>query len=182
MVDDAAEAAMPDSKIRDKSGKLVVTNKNKAEQMLTTIGIQPAEVSRILNLAKDSIPQNGKNVKPLFSLSAYLDAVNRGDTVAMQKMVDDAAEAAMPDSKIRDKSGKLIPVYHGTQDMFYTFDSSVKGGKSRSGRSRKQTFFRRNEGKSRCLVRGMESVAFRQEQNRSADPSPCGVVGTDFLS
>ncbi len=37
--------------------QLVVLNKNKAEKLLTTIGIQPSEVSRILNLANDSIHQ-----------------------------------------------------------------------------------------------------------------------------
>ena len=37
------------------TGKLVVTNKNKAEKMLTTMGIQTSEVSRLLNLAKGSI-------------------------------------------------------------------------------------------------------------------------------
>ena len=45
-----------------------------------------------------------------------------------QKLVDEAAESAMPDSKIRDKDGKLKPVYHGTKDMFWTFDTSVQGG------------------------------------------------------
>ena len=51
------------------AGNLVVINKNKAEQMLTTIGIQPAEVSRLLNLAKDSISQKEENVNTKFSLS-----------------------------------------------------------------------------------------------------------------
>lgn len=53
------------------SGKLVITNKNKAEQMLSTIGIQPSEVSHIVSLANDSISQNSEksieNAK--FSLS-----------------------------------------------------------------------------------------------------------------
>ena len=44
-------------------GKLVVVNKNKVEQMLTTIGIQPAEVSRVLNLAKTNITQLDTSVK-----------------------------------------------------------------------------------------------------------------------
>ena len=50
------------------SGKLIVTNKNKAAEMLTTIGIQPAEVSNILNLAKDSISQSDDSVKEQFSI------------------------------------------------------------------------------------------------------------------
>ena len=46
-----------------RDGKLVITNKNKAEQMLTTIGVQPAEVSNIINLASDSLSQANQNVK-----------------------------------------------------------------------------------------------------------------------
>lgn len=60
--------------------------------------------------------------------SEYLDAVKIGDMKTAQRLVDEAAEMAMPDSKIRDKNGKLLPVYHGTKDMFYVFDTSVKGG------------------------------------------------------
>ena len=45
------------------AGKLVVTNRNKAEQMLATIGIQTSEVSRILNLAKSRLSQQEENVK-----------------------------------------------------------------------------------------------------------------------
>ena len=45
------------------AGKLVVTNRNKAEQMLATIGIQTSEVSRMLNLAKSRLSQQGENVK-----------------------------------------------------------------------------------------------------------------------
>ena len=51
------------------AGKLVITDKNKAEQMLSTIGIQPSEVSRIVSLAKDSISQPSENVNTQNSLS-----------------------------------------------------------------------------------------------------------------
>lgn len=58
----------------------------------------------------------------------YLLAVETGDMIAAQRIVNAAAEDAMPNSKIRDKDGKLLPVYHGTKDLFYTFDTSIKGG------------------------------------------------------
>lgn len=61
---------------------------------------------------------------------AYLDAVRRGDMETAQRMVREAAARAMKNSKIRDEDGKLIKVYHGTQDMFYEFDTSKKGGKN----------------------------------------------------
>lgn len=43
--------------------KLIVINKNKAKNMLTTIGIQPSEVSRILNLSNNSLSQWNEDVK-----------------------------------------------------------------------------------------------------------------------
>lgn len=43
--------------------KLVVINKKKAKNMLATIGIQPSEVSRILNLSNNSLSQGNEDVK-----------------------------------------------------------------------------------------------------------------------
>ena len=54
---------------------------------------------------------------------AYLDAVNRGDMETAQKMVDEAANEAMPNSLLREgksinkgeeQEGKLIKMYHGS--------------------------------------------------------------------
>ena len=39
-----------------------------------------------------------------------------------QRMVDEAAEAAMAKSKIRDEDGKLLKVYHGSEEDFTVFD------------------------------------------------------------
>lgn len=46
--------------------RLVVINKNKVKNMLATIGIQPSEVSKILNLANDSLSQENNDVKYQF--------------------------------------------------------------------------------------------------------------------
>lgn len=80
------------------------------------------------------------NVKPTrdadirYSLSeldnTYQYNIENEDMIGAELVVEQAANLAMPDSKIRDKSGNLKPVYHGTQDMFYVFDTSVKGGKN----------------------------------------------------
>lgn len=59
---------------------------------------------------------------------AYLAAVETGNTEEAQRLVNEAAEAAMPDSKIRGQDGRLAPVYHGTRAMFWRFDSSAQGG------------------------------------------------------
>ena len=58
----------------------------------------------------------------------YLSAAENGNAQKAQRLVDEAAEAAMPESKIRGQDGRLIPVYHGTRDMFWRFDTTVKGG------------------------------------------------------
>ena len=86
------------------SGKLVVTNKNKAEQMLATIGIQPAEVSRILNLAKDSLAQKGEIVNRQFSLSTD----NTGKELSAE------LQDRLQFSQVRDEDGHLKLMYHGT--------------------------------------------------------------------
>ena len=52
----------------------------------------------------------------------YMAAVETGDMDAAQRMVDEAAESVMKDSKIRDEDGKLMTVYHGTEESFTVFD------------------------------------------------------------
>lgn len=60
----------------------------------------------------------------------YMAAVENGDTETAQRMVDEAAEEAMGRSKIRGKDKKLLPVYHGTRDAFWKFNTGVKGGEN----------------------------------------------------
>ena len=55
----------------------------------------------------------------------YLSAVNRGDMETAQRMVDEAAERAFADSKIRGEDGKLVKVYHGTDADFTVFDRTM---------------------------------------------------------
>lgn len=58
----------------------------------------------------------------------YLNAVSTGDMGTAQRMVDEAAESQMAQSKVRDTSGKLLKVYHGTNAEFTVFDTSKQGG------------------------------------------------------
>ncbi len=60
----------------------------------------------------------------------YKDAVKRGDMETAQRMVDEAAEKAFANSKVRASDGKLLPVYHGTKADFNVFDTSISGGKN----------------------------------------------------
>lgn len=54
----------------------------------------------------------------------YNDAVKRGNKKETQALVLEAAERAMPGSVVRDKGGKLLPVYHWTNASFNSFDRS----------------------------------------------------------
>jgi hypothetical protein len=45
---------------------------------------------------------------------AYMDAAKKGDEDTAREMVADAARRAMPDTKVVDKDGNPIVVYHGT--------------------------------------------------------------------
>lgn len=60
----------------------------------------------------------------------YMEAVNIDDMISAEKAVEEYANLAMPDSKIRDADGKLLPVYHGTSNMFYEFAPTKEGGKN----------------------------------------------------
>ena len=52
--------------------------------------------------------------------SDYMAAVNSGDMVTAQRMVDEAAKAKMPNSKITNSDGSLRKVYHGTNTGEFT--------------------------------------------------------------
>lgn len=54
----------------------------------------------------------------------YMAAVKSGDMETAQRMVDEAANNAMPDTVVRDSNGNLLTMYHGTSDGGYTvFDT-----------------------------------------------------------
>lgn len=67
----------------------------------------------------------------------YSEAVQTGDLRKMQSLVDQAAEAAMPKSVVRDESGKLLKVYHYTNGNFTVFDR----GMARTGNEMDGFFF-----------------------------------------
>lgn len=106
-----------------KKGSLVITNKNKANNMLSGIGVQPSEREDIINLAKNSLSQDSENVKngEKNSLrdSEYMSAVENGDTETAQRLVDEAAKQA----------GYTIKAYHGTTNQE---EKSVWNSKTRT--------------------------------------------------
>ncbi len=92
-------------------GKLVLLNKNKAEQMLATIGIQPSEVSRIVSLAKGSLSQQNENVKK-YSLSAVADVQPTSDKW-QRTLTTEEAKARFP--KLWDVTADESEVRNPTQ-------------------------------------------------------------------
>lgn len=59
--------------------------------------------------------------------AAYMDAVDRGDMETAQRMVDEAAKLAMPNTLVVDENGNPKVVYHGSAAMFTVFDKSRIG-------------------------------------------------------
>lgn len=75
--------------------------------------------------SNDSISSSGEKVKQNFSREVdadYMAAVDSGDMEAAQRMVDEAAAAAMPNTKIVDENGYPMRVYHGSESEFTVFD------------------------------------------------------------
>lgn len=63
--------------------------------------------------------------------AAYLRAVDNGETLDAREMLHDAAKAAMPDTKIVDRKGDPLMVYHGTNTGdFSVFDAKRTGQSS----------------------------------------------------
>ena len=57
----------------------------------------------------------------------YADAVENGDKDKVKKLITEAADEAMPNSKVRDKKGNLRVMYHGTvsDNQFSEFDGDI---------------------------------------------------------
>ena len=102
------------------NGKLIITDKEKAQTILATVGVQPSEVSRLFELSRDSLSQKGINVK---KNSIETDSKGRKLTREQSEFfknskirvseVDGWKNTITPD-------GELFPVYHGTNsDEFF---------------------------------------------------------------
>ncbi len=81
--------------------------------MLATVGVQPSEVSRILELSKNSIAQAADDVNTKNSLKL---TDSEGNELSAEQ------QEFFKNSKVRDEDGKLLVVYHGTDAGFTVFD------------------------------------------------------------
>ena len=78
--------------------------------------------------ASDSALATAETVQLSVRDDEYIAAVNAGDMQKAQRLVNEAAEIALHDSKVRGKNGKLLKVFHGTKAEFTVFDTSKQGG------------------------------------------------------
>lgn len=92
------------------------------------IAFQPEQIKDVGNTKPTDDPDIRYSLGELED--AYQYNIDNDDMIGAEMLVERAANLAMPNSKIRGKDGNLTPVYHGTREMFYEFDTSVSGGKN----------------------------------------------------
>lgn len=100
------------------------------KDMSQVIVLNPNQIKNISNKKPSTDSDIRYSLSAAETDKAYLDAVSRGDADGIQKMVKDAAEMSMPNSKVRDSNGNLRLVYHGRVSEFNVFDrqySSIEG-------------------------------------------------------
>ena len=102
----------------------------------------------------------------LKSLDApYMEAVKSGNKSKAQKLVQQAAEAAMPKSVVRDSKGKLLKTYHYTNSNFTAFDrSTARTGNEMDG------FFFAPDAESTREYGERQIVAYLNITNLAVDP------------
>lgn len=96
----------------------------KGESESNSLRTPSASVNNTIPQSTSKINTPDESSSDRFNDTDYLSAVESGDMKTAQKMVDEAAERAFNNSKIRDDSGRLIKVYHGTEDDFTVFDKT----------------------------------------------------------
>ena len=90
----------------------------------------------------------------------YMKAVESGNTEEQQRLVDQVAEAALADSKMRTPDGKLRKLYHGTSsDDFTVFDLGMIGsGSGDSGYFGRGFYFAYSKGEASYYGRNIKEV------------------------
>lgn len=106
------------------TGRLKVVNEEKANNILSEVGIDTTERQNIISFSGNSISQNGGNVNSKFSVSRVTQ-----DSDGRQ--LSEGQQEYFRDSKVTDANGNLKVMYHGTSKGGHTvFDPY---GKARYG-------------------------------------------------
>lgn len=116
----------------EKQGKNIEDNQEsdaEAPDFTSETNLDISSKKNIPQLAKKSNASTQKNQD-----RDYLSAVERGDMETAQRMVDDAAERAFADSKVRDKDGNLLKLYHGRVSEFNVFERKYGNAEGNFGK------------------------------------------------
>ncbi len=111
------------------NGRVFASDVNEKNMVIDTDG-KPHVIDAVMSLRSDLYD----NSDILYSVvtpqqdADYMDAVNRGDMETAQRMVMEAAKAAMPNTKVVDENGNPLVVYHGTDEEFTVFKKSSETG------------------------------------------------------
>ena len=105
----------------EQEGRLIYNKKEESTQVNSQVqyeGIVNA------NSSVDSLAQNSNSVKSQFSEDdkVYSDRDSEGNILSKEQ------QEFFKDSKIRDKNGNLMKVYHGSPNKFFTFRQGVAEG------------------------------------------------------
>lgn len=102
------------------AGNILYINKKKAENLSAESStswleqLKDFDFDVIIRKSRASVKQ--KSLRD----DEYMTAVRNGDMATAQRMVDEAAKAAMPESKITMADGRLRVTYHGTDQGDFT--------------------------------------------------------------
>ena len=109
---------------RKSSNPIIYTSEDESQDIKAPYQEKLEKYLKELNETAETNDKNDLGMKQSRDAD-YLSAVNRGDMETAQRMVDEAAERAFADSRIRGEDGKLIKVYHGTDADFTVFDRTM---------------------------------------------------------
>lgn len=102
------------------NGRVFASDVNEKNMVIDTDG-KPHVIDAVMSLRSDLYD----NSDILYSVvtpqqdADYMDAVNRGDMETAQRMVMEAAKAAMPNTKVVDENGNPLVVYHSYDNENY---------------------------------------------------------------
>ena len=89
-----------------------------------TSGISDISPNRPTGFSANTIPQSNKNVKSDNVSTKYSMQENQNNTVDSQgKQLSKEQQEYFKDSKVRDESGRLLVVYHGSNNTFDNFST-----------------------------------------------------------
>jgi len=143
------------------NGKLVIINKNKANDLLAPIGIQPSQRSRIINLAKSSLSQVSDNVNE--------NQQNNAEIKKSLKLSPDAKKVLEENPELKSaflylqSQFKLVKDYVPSEEQLTDYAKQLK----KSNASTKDVYEIKNE------LRNIYSILHSMTDSRDLEYATC---------